>query len=81
MELDQLSTNPSNQMDRWASPTPAQFRIRLFLVPVIEKAAPTKNTGAKTSSSQRLSPPIYLRDKSKWSTVSAGVQQTTHPLH
>ncbi|GBP31617.1 hypothetical protein EVAR_78197_1 [Eumeta japonica] len=28
MELDQLSTNPSNQMDSPASPDPAQFRIR-----------------------------------------------------
>ncbi|GBP82985.1 Nucleic-acid-binding protein from transposon X-element [Eumeta japonica] len=29
MELDQLSTNPSNQMDSPASPDPAQFRISI----------------------------------------------------
>ncbi|GBP57323.1 hypothetical protein EVAR_39962_1 [Eumeta japonica] len=48
MELDQLSTNPSNQMDSPASPDPAPVQDKVILgTPVTEKAAPTKNTGAK----------------------------------
>ncbi|GBP02055.1 Nucleic-acid-binding protein from transposon X-element [Eumeta japonica] len=73
MELDQLSTNPSNQMDSPASPDPAPVQDKVILgTPVTEKAAPTKNTGAKPVAPPKVKPPppIYLRDKSKWSTVS-----------
>ncbi|GBP88952.1 Nucleic-acid-binding protein from transposon X-element [Eumeta japonica] len=73
MELDQLSTNPSNQMDSPASPDPAPVQDKVILgTPVTEKAAPTKTTGAKPVAPPKVKPPppIYLRDKSKWSTVS-----------
>ncbi|GBP62452.1 Histone H3 [Eumeta japonica] len=77
--LTQLSGAPrlrTRTTLKWSGPRSASkkgpiVQDKVILgTPVTEKAAPTKNTGAKPVAPQRLSPPIYLRDKSKWSTVS-----------
>ncbi|GBP83893.1 hypothetical protein EVAR_36541_1 [Eumeta japonica] len=74
MELDIPVIKPSNIMDSPALPAPALIQDKVKIVTsATEEAVNCKATGVKPIALPKIHPtsPVYLRDKSKWSSVSA----------
>ncbi|GBP46184.1 hypothetical protein EVAR_24591_1 [Eumeta japonica] len=74
MDLDPTSNLTSNLMDSLVSPDPVSDQEDVIVdTTVTEKVVLSKSTGVKPVASPKAKPPpsVYLKNKSKWSAVSA----------